>query len=91
MQICQTTKRHISSFTILYCSNMQQFLYCTVTAEKAVKHIAASKIRKWPHREAFSALSRCCMNLCFKRQVQYIENIQHVKCYWALILGFSFR
>jgi len=42
---------------------MQQFLYCTVTAEKAVKHIVASKIRKWPHRETFSASSRWCRNL----------------------------
>jgi len=40
---------------------MHQFLYCTVTAEKAVKHIVASKIRKWPHRETLSAFSRCCM------------------------------
>jgi hypothetical protein len=44
-------------------NNMQLFLYSTVTAEKAAKHIVTSKIRKWPHRETFSASSICCMNL----------------------------
>jgi len=37
-----------------------------VTIEKAAKHIATSKIRKWPHRETFSASSSCCMNLWMK-------------------------
>jgi len=49
---------------------MQQFLYCTVTREKAVKHNAANTIRKWPHRETFRASSSCCMNLRFKGQFQ---------------------
>jgi len=40
---------------------MQQFLYCTVTAENAQKHIVTSTIRKWPHRETFSASSKCWM------------------------------
>ena len=70
---------------------MQQFLYCTVTAEKAEKHMVASAIRKWPHRETFRASSSCCMYLRLKGQVNYIENIELVKCYWTLILGFSFR
>jgi len=69
---------------------MQQFLYCTVTRENAAKHIATSTIRKWPHRETFSASSKCCMNLRFKGQFQCIENITHIKCYKALLLGFSF-
>jgi len=38
-------------------------IYCTVTIEKAAKHIAASIIRKWPHRETFSASSSWRMNL----------------------------
>jgi len=40
--------------------------YCTVTIEKAVKHIATSIIRKWPHRETFSASSSWRMNLWMK-------------------------
>jgi hypothetical protein len=46
---------------------MQQFLYYTVTAEKAAKHIVASKIRNWPHRATLSASSSCCMNLYMRR------------------------
>jgi hypothetical protein len=69
--IYHNTKRHNSSFNILrvYCYNMQQILLFTVTAEKAVKHIATSKIRKWPHRQTLSASSSCCMNLWIRRTV----------------------
>jgi hypothetical protein len=59
----QNTKGHNSSFRILQCKDMQQFLYCTVTREKAQKHIVASTNRKWPHRETFRTSSRYCMNL----------------------------
>jgi len=51
----------------LCCYRWQKFLYCTVTTEKAVKHIAANRTRKWPHRPIFSASSRCCMYLWMKR------------------------
>jgi len=40
---------------------MQQFINCTVTIEKAAKHIATNTIRKCPHRQIFSASSSCCM------------------------------
>jgi hypothetical protein len=36
---------------------------CTVTTEKAAKHIVTSKISKWPHRETFSASSIFCTYL----------------------------
>jgi len=45
---------------------MQHFLYRTVTAEKAEKHIVTSAIRMWPHRETFSASSICCIYLWIK-------------------------
>jgi hypothetical protein len=47
----------------------QNFLYCTVTTEKAAKHIAASRTRKWPHRPIFSTSSRCCMYLWMSRGI----------------------
>ena len=46
--------------------NILQFLYCTVTAEKAAKHIVTSIIKKWPHREILNASSSCCVNLWIK-------------------------
>jgi hypothetical protein len=53
-----------------------QFLYCTVTTENAASHIVASIIRKWPHRETFSASSSCCMNLWIRgTDVQKILNV----------------
>jgi len=70
---------------------MQQFLYCTVTAEKAVKHIVASNIRKWPHRETFSASSRCCMNLWIRGtgfitlKIFYMLNVTG-HYYWVSVL-----
>jgi hypothetical protein len=64
----QTTRRHISTVSIFSCYIMQQFLYCTVTTEKAAKHIVASKIRKWPHRGTFSASSRLCTYLYMRRR-----------------------
>ena len=63
MHIYQISERHISAVSTCQCYNMQYFLYCTVATEKAAKHIVASKIRKWPHTEIFSASSSCCMNL----------------------------
>jgi hypothetical protein len=61
--IYHNSKRHNSSSLNLYCYNIQQILLCTVTAEKAAKHTATSNIKKWPHRQTFSASSRYCMNL----------------------------
>jgi len=61
---CWFTSTIIQSVTFQQrCYNTQKFLYRTVTAEKATIHIVDSKIRKWPHRETFSASSSCCMNL----------------------------
>ena len=62
------TIHHSISYTYTYCYNMQQILLCTVTTEKAAKHIATRKIRKWPHRETFNASSRYCVNLWIKRR-----------------------
>jgi hypothetical protein len=61
--IYHNTNRHISAATL---QRTTVFFYRTVTAEKAAKHIVASIIRKWPHRETFSASSRCGMNLSVK-------------------------
>jgi hypothetical protein len=63
MHIYLNTKRQISAATLQHTT----VLYCTVTAEKALKHIVASTIRKWPHRGTFSISSRCCVNLWIKR------------------------
>jgi hypothetical protein len=62
---CVTFKKSVS----LYCCRWQQILYCTVTTEKAAKHIVANRTRKWPHRPIFSASSRCCMNLWMRRDI----------------------
>ena len=55
----QNIKRHIS----VVMSHHTTVRLLTITTEKAAKHIVASIIRKWPHRETFSASSSCCMNL----------------------------
>ena len=59
------SKKYVS----LQCYRWQQFLYCTVTTEKAAKHIAANMTRKWPHRPIFSASSSCCMYLWMRRVI----------------------
>jgi len=63
MHVYQNTKRHTSEAVLKH----TKLLYRTVTAENAAKHIVASIIRKWPHRETLSASSSCCMNLWIKR------------------------
>jgi len=65
---------------------MQHFLYCTVTRENAAKHIATSVIRKWPHKETFSASSRYCMNLWIRGTISVYWKYQYVNRYWALPL-----
>ena len=63
--MCTSTdykKKHFSSQSPVGFQN-ENFLYFTVTTEKAAKHIPTSVIRKWPHRETFSVSSSCCMNL----------------------------
>lgn len=40
-----TTKRHTSAGRALNCCNMHQFLYCTISIEKAVKLNVANTIR----------------------------------------------
>jgi hypothetical protein len=53
----------------LYGYRWQQILYCTVTVEKAPKHIVANRTRKWPHRPIFRVSSRCCMYLWMRRAI----------------------
>jgi hypothetical protein len=91
MHVYQTTNRHILSFNILQCNNKKYFLYHTVATEKAAKHIVANKIRKWPHRETFSASSMYCMNLWIKGTMSLHWKYQCVKFYWSSLIGFSFR
>ena len=62
MHIYQNTKLHISAITLQH----TEVLYHTVTAENAAKHIVASIIRNWPHREIFSASSSCRIRLWVK-------------------------
>ena len=49
---------HFSSHHFLMLQH-EKTLYRTVTRERAEKHIAANRTRKWPHRETFSASSIC--------------------------------
>jgi len=55
-------------------------LYCTVTIENEAKHIAASKIRKWPHTETFSDSSICCTNLWDRGILKLLEDTRDGLC-----------
>jgi len=75
---------HANLYKRIYIRILKMICRFTVTIENAAKHIAASKIRKWPHRLILKASSSCCMNLKMKTNLQWSHrgrNVLHItKC-----------
>jgi hypothetical protein len=89
IRICYTAEPRISEDGYIVMLHYPKFLYCTVTTEKAAKHIVASKSIKCPHRETFSASSSCCMNLSIRRgKVKLLKDSMSMlqTCYCFLYL-----